>query len=95
MPKIITMEPQLLEKVSITEHARQRLAERWDWHTIAFDAYTKGEVPSQKELDVIMRRGLLKANYWTRIYRKYKGMIFVFEPPQQRRTVLITVLPHH
>lgn len=84
-----------LEKASVSGHARERLAERWDWNSVAFQAYTQGECLSSQEIEAINRRGYFQKNYWTRIYRKFNKMIWVFEPPKRRRTILITVFPVH
>lgn len=82
-----------MEKVSISGHARERLAERWPWREIALQAFKEGSLLSQPEMDVMIQKGMFGANYWVRTYKKFNGLIWVFSPAKRRSTVLVTVLP--
>lgn len=82
-----------VDKVSVSLHARERLGERWDWRETATLAYQEGEHLTQNEMDVLIKRGLNGDRYWIRRYKKYKNLIFVFEPPKRGKVVLVTVLP--
>lgn len=82
-------------KYKISKHAKERLVERGAHLLKAMvrEAYEKGELLNDREMNVMFKKGVYNGAYWQREYRKHFGLIWVFEAKRKAKQTLITVLP--
>lgn len=80
-------------KYKITKHAKDRLMERGThvFRSLSQKAYEKGELLNDEEQKKMFNKGIGKVGYWSKEYRKYFGLIWVFES-KRGAICLITVM---
>jgi len=84
-------------KFRVSPHAQTRLVERGShlFKAMAIEAHEKGALLSDAEMAAMIEKGVEKEGYWLREYRRYKGLLWVFERKSHKRggkIILITVL---
>ena len=88
---------------TVSKHARERFLERADMDKIIRDyasrAFKKGRKFTEKEFEEQFDKGMVNQNgkYWTREYRKYMGLLWVFggrsETKDTQTWRIISVIP--